>query len=120
MFLSSSQVYDSKIILSRIIYLNIKTLKSFDYNMINIFNIIYYGYRVILLETILIEFNNLEKIIHKPKCKNKICFICYYYSYEAFITEMENFINKQKKKEYTTLNYDFPLLYKYFYNQISL
>ncbi len=73
-----------------------------------------------MLETILIEFNNkLEKIIHKPKCKNKTCFICYYYSYEAFI-KIENFINKQKKKEYTTLNYDFPLLYKYFYNQISL
>ena len=111
---------DSKIILSRVINFNLKTLKSFDYNIINFFNIIYYGDRVNLLETILIEFNNkLEKIIHKPKCKNKTCFICYYYSYEAFITEMENFINKQKKKEYTTLNYDFPLLYKYFYNQIS-
>ena len=111
---------NGKIILSRMINFNVKNLNNFDYNMINFFNMIYYGDRVNLLETILIEFNNkLDKIIHKPKCKNKNCFICYYYSYEKFITEMENFINKQKKKEYATLDFDFPLLYKYLYNQIS-
>ena len=110
----------NQIIFKKVVNFNLKNLKSFDYNMVNFFNMIYYGDRINLLEKILIEFNNkLEIINHKPKCENKNCFICYFYSYHQFLIELEYFINKQKNKEYVNLHSDFPQLYKFLYNEIS-
>ena len=110
---------DNSIIIKRISSFSSKNFKSFDYNLVNFFNMIYYGDRPSLLEKILRELNkNLDKNIHNPKCENN-CFFCSNYSPQKFEEEKENFLKKQKQKEFGSLQDDFPTLYKYLYNEIT-
>ena len=110
---------DNSIIIKRVSSFSSKNFKSFDYNLVNFFNMIYFADRPYLLEKILIELNkNLDKNIHYPKCEQN-CFFCNIYTPQIFEEEKEAFLNKQKRKDVATLQDDFPTLYKYLYNEIS-
>ena len=98
-----------------------KNLKNFDYNMVNFFNILYFCDRKTLLKKILLELNqNLQNLIHNPRCKDKKCFYCYKYSYYEFNFEMDIFLSKKHIFDVPNLQYDFPLLYQYLYHEISI
>ena len=110
---------DNSIIIKRVSSFSSKNSKSFDYNLVNFFNMIYFGDRPFLLENILIELNkNLDKNVHYPKCEQN-CFFCNHYTPQKFEEEKELFLNKQKKKDIAILQEDFPTLYKYLYNEIT-
>ena len=111
---------DNKNMIEKVSTFHSKNLKNFDYNMVNFFNILYFGDRIDLLKKILLKLNiNIQKLVHSPICHDKNCFYCYKYSFSEFNFQMENFIRKKSKKEITDIQNDFPLLYKYLYNEIS-
>ncbi len=89
--------------------------------MIKFFNIIYNGDRLHTLKILLIKLNKtLEKSIHHPKCKDSSCYYCYKYSYKEFNFQIDNFIElKSRKNSINSLEKEFPLLYKYLYNEIT-
>ena len=108
--------FDNKIIHRRIQNLSSKNIKSFDYNLVKVFNMIYFGDRPNDLRHILFILNkNLEKSVHLPKCKDTNCFYCYQYSFSEFNFQMDNFFEKERNRSYIILNKEFPLLYNYFY-----
>jgi hypothetical protein len=89
--------------------------------MVNFFNILYFCDRKTLLKKILLELNqNLQNLIHNPRCKDKKCFYCYKYSYYEFNFEMDIFLSKKHIFDVPNLQYDFPLLYQYLYHEISI
>ena len=111
---------DNNIIQRRIENLSSKNIKTFDYNLVKVFNMIYFGDRPNDLKNILLILNKtLEKSIHHPKCKDTNCFYCYQYSFSEFNFQMDNYFEKEKMRSHSILNKDFPLLYNYFYNEIS-
>ena len=90
--------FDNKILEKKILNFNSKNTKSFDYNLIKLFNMIYFGDRPKFLRKILMKLNRvLEKSIHHPKCKDTNCYYCYEYSFSEFNFQMDNFL---KKKDY--------------------
>ena len=112
---------ESKTIMKKISNFHSKNLKSFDYSMVNFFNILYFHERWDLLKDILIKLNNnLLKLVHSPRCHDKQCFYCYKYTFYEFNFEMEIFLEKKKKKEITILQEHFPLLYQFLFKEISL
>ena len=113
--------FDNRILEETILNFSSKNSKSFDYNLIKLFNMLYYGDRTKLLKKILMKLNrNLEKSIHNPKCKDTNCFYCFEYSFSEFNFQLDKFIEKKKfQRKNCTLKDDFPLLYTYLYNEIS-
>ncbi len=112
---------DSKNMIKKVSTFHSKNLKNFDYNMVNFFNLLYFGDRKDLLKKILIQLNlNIQKLVHKPLCKDKKCFFCYKYSFFEFNFEMQIYLDKKNKKDILNLQKDFPLLYQYLYNEISI
>ncbi len=113
--------FDNRILKRKILKFNSKNIKSFDYNLIKFFNMLYYKDRQHLLKKILRKLNQiLEKSIHNPKCKDLNCYYCYEYSFYEFNFQMDNFFSKINiNKSNFSLEKEFPLLYKYLYNEIS-
>ena len=111
--------FDNNIIQRRIENLSSKNIKSLDYNLVKVFNMIYFGDRPNDLKNILLKLNKtLEKSVHHPKCKDNNCFYCYQYSFSEFNFQMDNYFEKVKKNNIIILNKDFPLLYDYLHNEI--
>ena len=112
---------ESKNMIKKVSTFNSNNLKNFDYNMVNFFNILYFKDRSDLLKKVLIELNlNIQKLVHKPLCKDKNCFLCYKYSFLEFNFEMQIYLNKKQNNNNQNLQSDFPLLYQYLYNEISI
>ena len=113
--------FDRNILEKTIENFSSKNINSLDNNMIKFFNIIYNGDRLHTLKILLLRLNKtLEKSIHHPKCKDSSCYYCYEYSYKEFNFQIGNFIElKSRKNSINSLEKEFPLLYKYLYNEIT-
>ena len=120
-FLFIYYYFESKTMIKKISTFHSKNLRNFDYNMVNFFNILYYDERRDLLKDILLKLNqNLQKLVHNPRCRDKQCFYCYKYTYYQFNLEMEIYLERKKNKEMTLLQEHFPLLYQFLFKEISL
>ena len=113
--------FEHNILINKISNLSSKNIKSIDYNLIKFFNMLYYKDRQKIVRKILMRLNIvIDKSVHHPKCKDLNCYYCYEYSFYEFNFQMDNFFTKKTiKKSNFSLQIEFPLLYKYLYNEIS-